>query len=411
MKHTQDVFFTGSVTVKASGHHPELFFDLCAREGITVWNVKKINDTECLGNIRLSDIPSLKVLRRKTVYKLSFPSRRGLPFLIKKIFRQKPFVAGLLLSFLFVVFLSNIVWDVEIKGVHPEIEKKISQKLDAYGIQPGALKFTLGTPAAIQKRLLDDLPELLWVGVTEKGTTYQLEAVEKSIVEEQKATGPSNIVAAKKGVIVDMFVAKGLPLVKVNDVVEAGQVLVSGRLNDKKEQEDKNADKDDAADSKNGQLVSAEGDIFAETWYRVKTTIPLETSYQVLTGESNAKYRLKLGNLQIPVWGFKDADYEQTYKETNIKPIYFFKWTLPLSVVEEQVHEQESYQQKRTEDEARSAAVDQASKQLQTELGRDADISFQKVLHERIENGKVKLILYFKAKENISKIQPISQGD
>ncbi|SDN09065.1 sporulation protein YqfD [Sediminibacillus halophilus] len=407
MKHTQAIFFTGSVKIKVTGHHPELFFGLCAREGITVWNVIKINETQCIGNVRLSDISTIKRLRRQTVYKLSFLSRKGFPFLIQRVLHKKPFVAGLLLSILFVTFLSNIVWDIEVENVPPEVEAKIIEKLDEYGIHPGAVKFTIGTPGDIQQRLLDDLPELLWVGVTEKGTTYQLEAVEKTIVEEPEQSGPRNLVAAKKGVIVDMFVAKGLPLVEVNDFVTPGQVLVSGNLNENQgEQED-----DEEKQDKPKNFVAAEGEVIAETWYEVETTVPLKANYQTLTGENETKFKLQIGKMKIPVWGFKKVDYEQVYKETTRKPLYFLHWTLPISIVEEQWNEQAPYNEKRSRKKVRSEAVKQATKQLQTELGKDAEIAFQKVLHERIESGKVKLTLYFKAKEDITKNQPISQGD
>ncbi|WP_371068708.1 sporulation protein YqfD [Sediminibacillus sp. JSM 1682029] len=409
MKHTQDIFFTGSVKIEVTGHHPELFFDLCAREGITVWNVIKINETRCVGYVRLRDISAIKRLRRQTVYKLSFLSRKGFPFLIQRVLRKKPFMAGLFLSILFVMFLSNVVWDIEVENVPPEIEAKIIEKLDEYGIHRGAIKFTIGTPSDIQQRLLDDLPELLWVGVTEKGTTYQLEAVEKTIVEEPEQSGPRNLVAAKKGVIVDMFVAKGLPLVKVNDLVTPGQVLVSGNLNEEKTEEEQDDDKEKNAKPKNN--VAAEGEVIAETWYEVETTVPMKANYQTLTGENETKFHLQIGKLRIPVWGFKKVDYEHVYKETTSKPLYFLHWTLPISIVEEKWNEQASYNEKRSREKAREEAVKQATKQLRSELGKDAEIAFQKVLHERIESGKVKLTLYFKAKEDITKIQPISQGD
>ncbi|WP_053219129.1 sporulation protein YqfD [Virgibacillus senegalensis] len=408
MKYTQDTFFTGSVTIKVTGHHPELFFDRCTREGITVWNVKKINATQCIGNVRLSDISSIKRLRRQTIYKLSFVSRKGFPFLIQRVLRKKPFMAGLFLSILLVMFLSNIVWDVKVDNVPPEIEAKIIEKLDEYGIRSGALKFTIETPSDIQQRLLDDLPELLWVGVTEKGTTYQLEAVEKSIVEEPEKPGPRNLVAAKKGVIVDMFVAKGLPVVEVNDLVKPGQVLVSGNLNGNLADEQEDGEEKQAKQEK---LVAAEGKVIAETWYEVETTVPLKANYQTLTGESETKYQIHLGKLKIPIWGFKKVEYEHVYKEITSKPLYFLHWTLPISIVEEQWNEQAPFNEKRSRQTAREEAVKQASKQLHSELGKDAKIDFQKVLHERIESGKVKLTLYFKVEEDITKIQPISQGD
>ncbi|WP_337020494.1 sporulation protein YqfD [Oceanobacillus massiliensis] len=50
-------------------------------------------------------------------------------------------------------------------------------------------------------------------------------------------------------------------------------------------------------------------------------------------------------------------------------------------------------------------------KQLQNELGTDAKILSEKVLHETMEHGKVKLNLYISVEENIVKHEPIDQGD
>ncbi|MDL4841503.1 sporulation protein YqfD [Aquibacillus rhizosphaerae] len=408
MRHTQGVFFTGYVTIKVMGYHPELFFDLCARNNITVWNIKKLSDTECKGNIKLKDLSSVTSLRRNTIYKISFIEKNGLPFLTAKILFKRPLVIGLLLSILFVFFLSNIVWDVKVKGVHPELEKRIITELNKYGIQPGALKLKIGSPGEIQQQLLNDIPELLWVGVTEKGTTYHLEGVEKTVVEEKEEHGPRNLVASKEGVIVDMFVSKGQPLVNVNDFVEKGDILVSGVLG--KEKNDKENDKEEDEES-DENMVEAEAEIIAKTWYETEVNIPIKANYEVLTGENKKKYYLRFGDFLLPIWGFLNPEYENTEVESTQKTLNFLKWELPISFVKQKIQEKELVNETRTTKEARTEAIKQATKDLQKDLGHEAEISFENVLHERIDNGKVKLSLYFTVLEDITKPQPLSQGD
>ncbi|MCT2537600.1 sporulation protein YqfD [Aquibacillus koreensis] len=406
MKQTQGVFFTGYVTIKVTGHHPELFFDLCARNGITVWNIRKVDNATCTGNVKLAHIRNIRALRRKTIYKLSFVNKKGLPFLTKMVMFRRPLVIGLILSMLFVFFLSNVVWDVKIKGVPLDIEKKITTQLQSYGIKPGAFKFNIGSPGDIQQKLLDDIPELLWVGVSEKGTTYHLEGVEKTTVEEKEKKGPRNLVATKEGEIVKMFVSKGQPIVKVHDVVHKGDLLVSGELGKSKEEEE-----DESKEQTAKELVAAEGEIIAKTWYETEVIIPLEANYEVLTGENKKKYYLGFGDFLLPVWGFFDHEFDQVYKESSQKNFHFLKWELPISFVKHNIQEKEFVNVERTNDEAKAEAIKQSTKDLQEKLGHEAEITFEKVLHETIDNGKVKLTLYFTVLEDIAKPQPLSQGD
>src|SRR5699024_12853378 len=139
--------------------------------------------------------------------------------------------------FLFIFFLSNIIWKVDIKGVPTDMEAEITKQLKKYGIHSGAWIISLDEPNVIQQKLMSDLPELLWIGIERKGTTYSLEGVEKIIVEEEKSPGPRNLVATKKGIITSMYVSKGVPKVRIHDYVEPGDLLVSGFMQEEDDEE------------------------------------------------------------------------------------------------------------------------------------------------------------------------------
>ncbi len=64
-----------------------------------------------------------------------------------------------------------------------------------------------------------------------------------------------------------------------------------------------------------------------------------------------------------------------------------------------------------TKDEAVKAAVKLARNNLQSGIGDEAVIEDEKILQEKIENGKVKVTIHFKVLENIAIGQPIIQGD
>ncbi|SDQ48904.1 similar to stage IV sporulation protein [Virgibacillus subterraneus] len=400
MKHIQGSFITGYMTILIKGRNPELFFQFCIDQGITVWNIKKVSENACKGNVKLSDIDILKDIKRRTSYKLTFINKRGLPFLFKQYTRKKEVMVGLLLSIMLIFFLSNIIWEVKIIGVPKDIEEKISEQLTEYGIHQGAWTFTLDPPSEVQQQLVNDVPELLWVGVHQKGTSYVLEGVEKTIVKEEEVQGPRNLVATKKGVIQKMYVSKGLPKVQVNDYVEPGQVLVSGKLNF-----------DDSKEDKKYDLVAAEGEIIAKTWYETEVTIPLEANHELLTGNRESKYHLSINEFELPVWGFSSPDFNDIHRERNERDLYFLKWKLPVKIIETILSEKRYNKIERSKNEAIDIGIQQAKNELQLQLGPDARIVSEKVLHETIENGKVKLILYMAVEENIVKEESIDQGD
>ncbi|WP_087971712.1 sporulation protein YqfD [Oceanobacillus rekensis] len=409
MKYSQGSKVTGYVTILVKGTSPELFFQKCASEGITVWNVKKKSAELCVGDISLSDIKQMKKVRRRTIYKVSFTDRNGYPFLLNRFLKKRPLLLGLFISILFFLLLSNIIWEVRITGVPKDIEEKIDNQLSAYGVHPGAWLFSLDTPTEIQQKLIQDIPELLWAGVDQKGTTFYLEGVEKVIVQEADPAQPRNLVASKKGVITKIYVSKGTPMVAINDYVEPGDILVSGDLNNTTETDSE--ENEDEEEEVKIAPIAAEAEINANTWYEVSLTIPLAYNYEQLTGNKERKLYLKTGDFQLPIWGFGDPEYDEIHREMTENKINFLKWELPLTIVKTVLSEKEYLEEKRTKEEAIEVGIEQAVLELKQKLGPDAKILSEKVLHESVDHGKVKLNLYLSVEENIVKQEPIDQGD
>src|SRR5699024_2811679 len=139
---------------------------------------------------------------------------------------------------------------------------------------------------------INDIPNLLWVGVHKQETTFFLEGVEKIVVEEEEEKGPRHLVAAKKGVIAKMHVSKGKPQVRVDEYVEPGDILVSGKLDFSDEASGANEDEQEAT------LIAAEGEVRARTWYETTVIVPLKTNYEMLTGEKKQKYYVQIGTFK-----------------------------------------------------------------------------------------------------------------
>ncbi|WP_163539597.1 sporulation protein YqfD [Gracilibacillus sp. YIM 98692] len=400
-------WFTGALTIRVKGEYPELFFNLCVKNGMDVWDIVKEDRTTCKGKINIADLSKLRQVKRKTIYKISFVSKSGFPFLIKKLKYRKPLLFGFFLGLLFIFFLSNIVWRVEVEGLEEELERQVYTKLEDYGVYRGGFQWNIESPAEIQKKLLQDIPELLWVGVKKQGASYHLEGVEKITVDKEEELPPSHLVARKEGVIEKVYVSNGQPLVTENQVVQKGDILVSGYLvNQEAITEDEDEEKEQTH-----KPVAAEGEVIAKVWYRSEIALPLEESYQVLSGNVMDKYYLRISRYLIPIWNWGKPEYSKFQLDTEERFLYFLKWKLPLSFIKQSISEKEEVTEKRTLEEAKQLALQQAKRNLKKEIPLDAEITKEKLLHEREENGKVKLTLYYTVLEDITKRQPINQGD
>ncbi|PAQ13293.1 stage IV sporulation protein, partial [Bacillaceae bacterium SAOS 7] len=109
--------------------------------------------------------------------------------------------------------------------------------------------------------------------------------------------------------------------------------------------------------------------------------------------------------------GFKDPAFANAQLENKEHPISFLGVELPIHYIEKSYYESENIQRVYTEEQGKVQALQAARKDLQEELSEKAKITGEKVLHNQIKNGKVKLIIHFQVLENIAVGQSITQGD
>src|SRR5690625_68253 len=153
MKQLKPLWVKGIVKIKVTGHYPERFFDLCARNGITIWSIQKRSQMESFGDIYLSDIRKIRKIRRKTRYKVTFVQKRGLPFFLKKLKTQYHMVLTFILASLFFLYLTQSIWFIDIEGVSAEIESDLRDTLSQQGIKRGKLKLLMDKPRSEERRV------------------------------------------------------------------------------------------------------------------------------------------------------------------------------------------------------------------------------------------------------------------
>jgi similar to stage IV sporulation protein len=395
MKNQWTNYYTGYVKVKAYGRGTERLINMLTRRGLHIWDVKRVGSESLIFHMDLRDLSKLRQIIRKSDCKVKFMQGKGAPFLIKRVMKNSGFLAGMIAFLLCIFILSNMVWGIKVEDAKPATEHAIRKELDKMGVKIGKVQFFVDDVDTIQRKLSDRIGALTWVGVELKGTTYHFRVVEKRQPKEVEKTSSQNLVASKKAIITDMFVQKGQSKVKINDYVIKGQLLVSGMIGKEEKPE----------------IVSAQGVIKGKTWYKAQVEVPLKTKFSVYNGNEMSKHFLKMGSFSLPVWGFKDPGYKKQVKETTVRPVHFLQWDLPVSYKVVTLRSKDDIVRSYTKKEAIQEAKKMARADLRKQLEEEDQITEEKILHESIENGKVKLSIHYQVIEDIAVGQPIIQGD
>ena len=149
-------------------------------------------------------------------------------FILRNRNRYGFFLALILLA-VFSLFSYSRIWDVRVSG---------NSNLSDYTVQESLAKcgFCIGSGWSsvdkneVEAQLLSDNPNIAWISINRRGTVAYVEVIESENIGIDEGAGYicSNIVADRDGVIEEIAVESGIAAVKVGDVVTAGQILISG---------------------------------------------------------------------------------------------------------------------------------------------------------------------------------------
>ncbi|MBH0158499.1 sporulation protein YqfD [Fictibacillus sp. 5RED26] len=387
----------GYVRVEIIGQDSSSFINTCIQSGISIWDIQPLDNNRALVSISVTDVQKARGILKENKLKIRIKEKKGTPFLLKRMWKRNGFILGML-SFIFLLFLlSNMIWNINVTGANPKTEYELRKAAVELGVTKGKFIFLLPNVREIQRDLTEKMDNVTWIGVTQHGTSYRFEVVEKEIPEAKQVTGPRHLVATKEAVIHSVFVEKGQPIVGVNDYVKKGSLLVSGLIGKEKKP----------------QLVSAKGEIWGEVWYQTEVEVPLNTSFQTYTGKYKNRHYVSLFGLNVPVYGFSEGEFKDKTETLNESPLYLAKWKMPFSYIKKEFRETDGVKRSYSKAEAIEVGKKMAKKELSKKLPEDAKINGEKVWQQNVSNGKVKLTMLYQVIENIASAQPIpiQQGE
>lgn len=385
----------GFLVLKLSGKYVERFINEVIRDGIKLWDIRLLPDHLFQLRIGIKDFFRLKPYMRKTEIRIKGIERVGFPFLLRNVLQRKGLLIGFFLFILMVYMLSSLVWKVEIYGSKEIPSDEVMKEAEKIGIKPFAFKWNLPALHEMESRMKESLNGVSWVGVRIDGVVVKITVVEKTVAEKDLLLNPRHLVAKKTAIVTDLLVEQGNPVVRRNQLVHAGELLVSGIIGPKEAPERQ-------------KVVASKGIVWGEVWYDSTISVPLQRKIPSFTGEKDHNYYLILGNIGIKIWGFgRELEGKSDVAEDR-RFLYFRDMKLPLGwEIEEKRGLTEKVLQ-RTKEEAARIGLDLARKDLLVRAGEGSKIKEEKVLQQWVEHGKVYIKVHYAVIENIAEEQAIT---
>ncbi len=372
------------------GRNPDYFLKQLIKKNINIYDLEKTHqkmyivvDDEGLDNIRSI----------KTSYKIQIVGRLGLArvkYLIKKyllflIF----FVFGIFVN----IFLSNIIFDVDVVHSNPYIRELVLNDLKKYGIKKYNFKVSYAKKEKIVNKILsDEKNDIEWLEIENIGTKYIVKVEQRKKNKDKNPCIRRNIVAKKDAMILEIEATEGQILKKKLDYVKKGDIIVSGVIYNKE------------------KIVAqkcATGKIYGEVWYLVSLDIPVNYKEENVTGRVKRQLEFKFLNKEFHLFSHFKSYKRESYSiiSNNLLPI-----SLDFTSYFETKVKRKNY----TLNNIEKDAISLATNKLTNKIEKDSLIVSKKVLKKYQKNSKIIVEVFFKVKEDITEYleyEEIVQGE
>ena len=383
---------TSKIKLNVKGKNIERFIKRLKSNNIDLLKIEYIKYNEI--NIIIYKKDYEKLLELKTIYDVNMIDIYGIIKIRKVINIYKYLIMFIIVGIIFLIFLSNVIFNVEVIHNDKDLRNLIINELENYNIKKYKFKKNYNEIQNIKNDILNKYQDKIeWLEIEEKGTSYIIRVEPRIIPNNEINYEKQNVVASKSAIIKKIIKKDGDVVKNINSYVNKGDVIISGNIYLNDEVKD---------------TIKADGIVYGEVWYNVKIEYPY--IYSEIKEKSNYQdvYVLKIFDKEFEFTfnKFKDKKIEENIiLQNNILPIY---------LVKQRQQELETISLLLTSEEAKDKATLEAIKKMNEKLDDDEKIIDYKVLNFNVEEDKVILDVFFTVYENItgySKIEEKIEGE
>lgn len=377
-------YILGYINIKIEGYSVEKLINICIKNGMLLWNIKRSKSTIVYANVGVKEFREIVRIAKKNGCKIKIINKKGLPFLLHRYKKRKIIFILIIAILLALVALSQFIWNIKIEGNEKIESSQITQILENKGIKLGTAKRNIDKQKIINEIRLER-SDIAWVGIDIEGTNLIVKIVETNakpeIVNEEDYC---NVVATKDAQIVKISAQNGIPLVKEESVVTKGDILIAGWIEGK---------------YTGTRYVHANGEVMAKVWYTKKEEVLLNQVIEQETGIKENRYKLKINKFEINL--FKRLPKYEKYDtiETEKKLKIFSNFYLPIELIQITYKEKLESQITYGIEEAKDIGRKKAEEELQNEINNTNVL--QKYENAYVNSNSVTIELTYEVLENI----------
>ena len=270
----------GTAEVRVSAASPAVYLNECVWQGLPFRVLERENECTLRLSLRQSDARRAEEAAKRCGCDFHLLARRGAAAALGRLKGQLGLFVGAL-ALLLVLFASSLfIWDIRVVENPTELsDETILAALEDVGVGVGRCWVGLSSDMIRAEALLH-LPDLSYLTVNVHGSRAEvLVRGKEELPEKRDEKTPTEIRAARGGVITEMRVLEGEQLAAAGDTVLPGDVLVSAQ--------------------RNGRTVHARAEVTARTWREVTACVPLREVNFRPEGLKKQRWGLILGKRRV----------------------------------------------------------------------------------------------------------------
>ena len=277
-------YIRGYLDIRFEGAYSEKILSALAQAKIPVWRLRYLSGT-IYGSIFAKDFRKLFTLRKKIGVKIHIDKKHGFPFVARRYKRRAGFAAGAALFFAILKFLSGFVWIINVEGNVRVSTAQIIKSLQSVGVREEMRKSDID-PQKMAQELILSRNDIAWASLNIEGCVLNVNVTEIKEKTGANSDSPTNLIAAKDGIIRKIDAVAGNVRVRVGENVHKGDVMVSGIIENMSGTEFVRS---------NARIIAQVEETYTEKMNYSKTV-------SVKTGNSRKEVALKLLGVKVPLY-------------------------------------------------------------------------------------------------------------
>ncbi|MBS7020285.1 MAG: sporulation protein YqfD [Firmicutes bacterium] len=388
MKENQFIYSKDKLKLKVEGKRIERFIERVIKKKIPLLKIKKTDRKTIYITIYQKDYDRIQEL--KTIYHISIVDTYGVSKIKKKVKKNKVLLLSIFFGFLLLVFLSKLIYQVEIIDTDRNVRDFLRKELKEEGVKEYQFKKDYDALEIAKKHILERNHDTIeWLEIETVGTKYVVRVEMRKLPKKEKQPELRNIVSKKNAIIRDVEASQGEIVKRNNDYVKAGDIIISGAIHLNEETKNK---------------VSAEGKVYGEVWYEMQVEFPYHYYNIEKTGRKNTVYVFEYFGKRFEL--FNRKPFKQ--KKSDVTSIWKHIM-MPIQFKKEKQTEVIETDKVYTKKEAIDQAVKLGIKRMEQKLSKKEKIISVKTLKTEQKKSKMVVDMFFTVYEDITSYAPIPE--